>query len=87
MGTAQKIKQDLFHHFEERGVISGHVVRLGDFTANMTGSYTPDEKAGIAAAFDELVAAGVFEVKSGDEYILTARGLDLLRDDRQHETQ
>jgi hypothetical protein len=85
MGIAGKIRQDLFHHFERRGVVSGHVVRLIDFTDNMTSTYTPDEKARIAPAFAELVSEGVFELKSPDEYILTARGLDLLRNDRTHE--
>ena len=82
--TTEKIKQDLFHYFEARGVVAGHLVSVVDFADKMTPGHAAEDLAKTQAAFAELVAEGVFEAKSKDEFILTAKGLDLLRGERAH---
>jgi hypothetical protein len=84
MSATQHLKQSLFQFFEARGVVAGHVIRIADFIADTANRYTPAERAEVDAAFAELVASGVFQSQPRGEYILTAKGLDLLRDERTH---
>jgi hypothetical protein len=63
---------------------SPHLVSVVDFAEKMNPGHTAEDLAETQAAFAELVAAGVFEARSKDEFILTAKGLDLLRAERAH---
>jgi hypothetical protein len=84
--TLHKIRQDLFHYFEARGVVAGHLVSIVDFAGKMNPGHSVEDLAATKAAFSELVSSGVLQAKSPDEFILTAKGLDFLRDARTHES-
>jgi|EndMetStandDraft_4_1072995.scaffolds.fasta_scaffold102530_2 hypothetical protein len=84
MSTADSIKHELFNYFEARGVVAGHLVSIVDFADKMNPGHSAEELAQTSAAFKELVTAGVLEAKAADEYLLTAKGLDMLRDERTH---
>lgn len=84
MNAIEKVKLDLFHYFEARGVIPGHVISIRDFASQMMPGCTREERAALDLAFLELVAAGVLRQQSSTEYALTANGLASARTDRAH---